>query len=286
MQTNIFERILVPISSEYFPIEAVKRAGELEEVFGSFIEIVYIIEEKTLKKIDEVAESVNTEYEREELKKEVTATGNFMAHSLIFKEANKFFKKEPEKKVLEGEFTNIIKEEVQREKITCILMGFEKECMLRYRLFEEVNIPIWVEMEGGKNIVLGICSNLSPNKKVPKVTFTLSKALGYEPYIIYIVDTSDRVEVDSEGRRSVKKPIDYLLRNGEEFVKKFEEKGIKTMVLHGSIEEKIGEIARELDAGLIVVGRERKRRKILGVFCRDVKKEITEKAGHSLLFLK
>ena len=286
MQAGIFERILVPISSEYFPIEAVKRAGKLAETFESFVEIVYIIEEKTLKKIDEVAESVNTEYEREGLKREVAAKGDFMAHSLIFEEVDKFFKKEPEKKVLEGEFTDVIKEEVQRKKITCILMGFEKECMLRYRLFEEANLPIWVEMNGGKNIVAGVCSNLSPNKKVPKVTFTIAKALGYEPYIVYIVDTSDRVEVDEEGKRSVKKPVDYLLRNGKKFVKKFEEEGIKTMVLHGPIEEKIGEIARKLDAGLLVIGREKKRRKILGVFCKDVKKEITEKAGHSLLFLK
>lgn len=286
MQDGIFRRILVPISSEYFPIEAVKRAGKLAETFGSSVEIVYIIEEKTLKKIDEVAESVNTEYEREELKREVTEEGSFMAHSLIFKEVDKFFKKEPEKKVLEGEFTNVIKEEIRKEGITCILMGFEKECMLRYRLFEEVDIPIWVEMNGGKNIVAGVCSNLSPNKKVPKVTFTLAKVLGYEPYIVYIVDTSDRVEVDENGKRSVKKPIEYLLRNGEKFVKKFEEEGIKTVVLHGPIEEKIGEIARKLDASLVVIGREKKRRKILGVFCREIKKEITERAGHSLLFLK
>ena len=286
MQTEIFERILVPISSEYFPVNAVKRAGELSEIFESTVEIVYIIEEKTLKKIDEVAESVNTVYERDELKKELAEKGNFMAHSVIFEEVDKFFKEKPEKKVIEGEFTDVIIEEARIRKITCILMGFEKKCMLRYRLFEELDIPIWVEMDGGKKVVVGICSNLSPNKKVPKVTYAIAEALGYEPYIVYIVDTSDRVEVDERGERSLKKPVEYLLENGEKFVEKFKEKGIKTMVLEGPIEEKIGEIAGKLEASLVVVGREKKRRKILWVFCRDVKKEITEKTGHSLLFLK
>ncbi len=286
MPTGLFKRILVPISSEYFSLKAIKRAGELAEIFGSSIEIAYIIEEKTLKKIDEVAESVKTEYKREELKKEVAIEGNSIAYSVIFEEANKFFKKEPEKRVIEGEFTNVIIEEAKRKKITCVLMGFERKCILRYRLFEELPLPIWVEMEGGKKTIAGICSNLSPNKKVPRVTCSIAEALEYEPYIAYIVDTSDRVEVDKEGERSSKKPIDYLLQNGEKFVKKFKEKGIKTMVLDGPIEERIGEIADKLEAGLVVVGREKKRRKILGIFFKDVKREITEKTSHSLLFLK
>ena len=98
---------------------------------------------------------------------------------------------------------------MKKKNITCIRMGFERKTTLRYRLFEELDIPIWVEAGRGKNTVIGVCSNLSPNRKVPKITCNIAEALGYEPYIIYIVDTSDRVEVDEKGQRSSKKSTDH-----------------------------------------------------------------------------
>ena len=166
-----FKRLLLPISSEFFSENIVERAGEITKIFGSEVYALYIIEEKTLKKMEEIAELFLTEKQRKEMEDSIINRGRDVAN-IIFREIEKyipFFKKD----VTTGEFSDIIIEKAEGYNATCIIMGFEKECFLKYRLLEEIKIPVWVEIKRGKSI-LGVCSNLAPNVKVPKFTLELS----------------------------------------------------------------------------------------------------------------
>ena len=84
-------------------------------------------------------------------------------------------------------------------------MGFEKECLLNYRLLDELNLPIWVESISESRSILAVCSNLAPNQKVPDISVKLSEALGWDLQMLYVVDMGDSVEVDESGERSGKK---------------------------------------------------------------------------------
>ena len=62
--TEIFKKLLFPISSEFFQENVAKRIKKFVEIFGSDVYVVYIIEEKILKKMEDVAEPFLTEEQR------------------------------------------------------------------------------------------------------------------------------------------------------------------------------------------------------------------------------
>ena len=96
-------------------------------------------------------------------------------------------------------------------------MGFEKECILNYRLFDKMEVPIWIETNDEIKSILAVCSNLAPNQIVPKVGIELSKALGWDLHLLYIVDPGDNVEVDQAGNRSHIKSEKELIFKGENY---------------------------------------------------------------------
>ena len=287
-KTTMFKDILIPISSEFYSKRVLRRGVFLAEKYQSKLYLLYIIEEKTLSQTDKVIKSYRTSSEIEETKKELINFQRRKADSIIFEDAKELLqnKKIPfEEKIIEGEFSEVVEKELDKNQYDLILMGFEKECLLHYRLLESVGIPIWVEGEGDNNKILAVCSNLAPNKKVPDMSVNLSETLGWELQMLYVVDIEDNVQVDEQGRRSNKKSEKDLLLKGQQFIEEMKDKKIPTRLVKGSLERETIVAAEDIDANLIIVGREQKKKGLLGIPVKNLKRKIAEKCKYSILFI-
>jgi len=284
----MFENILLPISSEFYPRNAMERSVFLAEKFGSKIKIIYIIEEKTLEQADKITDVYRTQYEKEETEEDIEQEYISAADRIIFDDAKEFFDRKGikfERRVVKGEFSDAIRDEIGRERYDLILMGFEKGCLLHYRIIDNSNVPIWIESaETGEEIILAVCSNLAPNQKVPHMSIELSRSLGWELHMIYIVDVQDSVKVDEEGHRSGRKSEKELMDAGEEFVREMRKNGIDVKMVIGGLEKETIRAAKEIGAGLVVVGREQKKTGIMGLSVKTVRKKLVEKCNYSILF--
>ena len=284
----MFKNILIPISSEFYQKEVLQTGAFLAEKFDSIVTLFYIIEEKTLNQADKLSDTYRTQYDKEETKKEMIRRQILRADKIIFDDAKLFFKDKKiliKEEIVEGEFSAVVKGQLNKKKYDLILMGFEKECLLNYRLFDDVNIPIWIESGRDSNSILAVCSNLAPNQKVPEVSINLSKILGWKLNMIYIVDMQDAVEVDKTGKRSEKKSEKELTDSGKQFVSDMQKKGIAVKLLKGNLEKEIDETAEKARAKLVIIGREQKKKSILGFPIKSIKKKIAEKCEYSILFV-
>lgn len=272
---EIFKRLLLAISSEFFSESIIRRVKKIAKKFESKVYFIYVIEKKTLRKFEEVAEPFLTDAQRREIEKNVIEEKNMIAKEIYekLKGIDKF-------EISIGEFSDEVLKASAKYNATCIIIGFEKECFLKYRLFKMATVPILVDIgEGGKNI-LGICTNLAPNLRVPKYTIEIAKNFDYTPYLFYVIDIEDKVEIDEKGMKK-EKSIEELEERAREFIKGYEDMA-KVKIKVGVLEETIKESAEEVNADLVIVGREMKKRKI---FSKGTKMEILNKMKHSLLFL-
>ena len=284
----MFKNILIPISSEYYSKEVLERSVFLAEKFNSTINLVYIIEEKMLDQTDRRSDAYRTYHERKETKKGIIRDYVRAAGNIVFNDANLYFKDKGvslEEKVVEGEFSNIVKNELLKKDYNLILMGFEKECMLNYRLLDDVNIPIWIESGIGNKSILAVCSNLAPNQKVPQISIELAESLGWQLHMLYVVDVEDTVEVDETGKRSSRKSEEDLTSKGQKFVQEMKEKGINASLVIGSLEKATVKAADSIGANLVIVGREQKKKGMLGLPAKHVKRKLAEKCNYSILFI-
>ena len=284
----MFKNILIPISSEFYQKEVFQIGAFLAEKFGSTITLVFIIEEKTLDRADKLSDTYRSHYDREETKKEMISKYIHTADSIIFDDAALYFKKKNitfEDEIIEGEFSNVIKSQINKKKHDLVIMGFEKECLLNYRLLDDVNIPIWIESGHNDKNILAVCSNLAPNQKVPDISQKLSEALQWDLNMLYIVDTKDAVEVDTTGKRSERKTEKDLMTKGQHFVDIMKKKGINVTLVKGSLEKETTKAANKIGPKLIILGREQKKRSVLGIPAKSVKKKMAEKCRYSLLFM-
>lgn len=285
----MFENILIPISSEYYSKDVLKRSVFLAEKFKSKITLIYIIEEKTLEQTDKVSDTYITHYEIDETKKEIVKKQINKADNVVFNDAKLFLKNKDipfNEKIIKGEFSEIISNETHNEKYDLILMGFEKGCVLNYRLLDDVYIPIWIETGGENKSILAVCSNLAPNQKVPDVSIKLSKELGWDLHMLYVVDTEDNIQVDADGKRSDKKEERDLLFAGQNFVNEMKSKKIETELVKGNFEKETIKAAEQINANLVIIGREQKKKGILRMPVKNVKRKLAEKCTHSILFVK
>ncbi len=284
----MFKNILIPISSEFYSKKVIERSAFLAQKFNSNIDLLYIIEEKTISQADKLSDSYRTSHEKSETKKDIIKTKVRSADNIIFDDAHYIFKNLKitfNEKIKGGEYSDIIKSELEKKPYDLIIMGFEKECMLNYRLIEEVDIPIWVETNQKSNQILAVCSNLAPNKKVPDISISLSKILGWNLELLYVVDTEDTVQVDENGRRSAKKTKDDLINAGEYFIHDLRKKGINVKLVSGSLDKQAIKEAEEINANLIIIGREQKKKGMLGLPVKNIKRKIIEKCDYSLLLV-
>jgi len=282
----MFKNILIPISSEFYQKEIFQTGAFLAEKFGSTIKLIYIIEEKTLDQTEKRLDSYRTDFDKAETKKEIIRKHIHAADTIVFDDAKLFFKNIPfDGEVIEGEFSTVIKGQLNKHKYDLILMGFEKECMLHYRLFDEVDIPIWVESGTDEKSILAVCSNLAPNQKVPEMSVELSKILGWDLRMLYVVDVQDAVEVDKAGRRSGKKSEKELIIKGNQFVYDMQKKGIDVTLVKGSLEKETTKAAEDIGAGLVILGREQKKKSVFGLPLKSIKRKMAEKCRYSILFI-
>jgi len=284
----MFKNILIPISSEFYQVNIFQTGAFLAGKFNSAVKVVYIIEEKTLNQTEKRLNSYRTDFDKAETKKEIVRRHIHTADSIIFKDAERFFKNKNipfNEEVIEGEFSTVIKSQINKHKYDLILMGFEKGCMLNYRLFDNVEIPIWVESGCGGDKILAICSNLAPNQKVPELSLHLSKEFGWDLHMVYIVDTQDSVEVDSKGIRSDKKTEQDLIVKGNKFAYEMGKKGIDVKIVRGSIEKETAKAAEDIGAGLVILGREQKKKNMLGIPTKGLKRKMAETCEYSILFV-
>jgi nucleotide-binding universal stress UspA family protein len=284
----MFTKILIAISSEFMSEGPIKRAVEFAEKFNSEVKLLYIIEEKVLETMDKVAEGVQTYQEREKIKKDLIENHGVRSGEMILNKFEMKLKKtgiNTKKKMVRGEFSEIIKHEIEKEKSDLIIISCQRSYLLNARLFQDINIPIWIESNERINKILAVCTNLAPNKKVPKISMALAKSYNAELSMIYVIDTKDRIMVDTNLRRSEKKDKQILIEEGKKFKENMEKKGVKTDVVIGSLEKIVREKEKKIIANLIIIGREQKKRRLLGVYRRNPKLKIAEKTKHSVLYL-
>ena len=284
----MFNNILIPISSEFYQKNVLNRAVFLAEKLQSKLTIIYIIEEKTISQAIKLIDPYRTPQELAEIKKEIINKHKQTAAEIVFDDAKQLTKNkkiEINEKIVEGEFSEAIQRELEINQYDLILMGFEKECLLKYRLLEETTIPIWIDAGYEPDTILVVCSNLAPNKKAPDIGIKLSKKLNWDLQLLYIVDTEDTVQVDEEGHRSDKKPGRTLLFHGQKFIEEIRKKGINAKLVKGSLEKEAINAAEKIKTSLIIIGREQKKKGILGLPVKNLKKKIAEKCNHSILFI-
>ena len=284
----VFKNILVPISSEYYSNEVLERGAVLAEKFESIITLIYIIEEKTLHQAEKLSDSYRTHSERIETTKAIIREQIRAADNIVFEDAKFFLKNrdiEVAEKVVKGEFSSVIQYELSKANYDLILMGYKKECLLHYRLFKEVHIPIWIESKSGDHSILAVCSNLAPNQRVPDISLHLSQFFDWDLHMLYVVDIQDSVEVDKNGQRSSRKPVKDLIAKGEKFVEEMRKKGIQVDLVRGSLEKETIKAADRIGANLVIVGREQKKNSMLGLPVKSVRQKMAEKCRYSILFV-
>ncbi len=283
----MFENILIPISSEFYPKQVLKRSLYLAKKFKSKLTFLYIIENKALEKTDQLVDSYLSDFEINQTKKQIIKAKKISADEIVFKDAKEFFKNKKisiNEKVKKGEFSPIIHRELKKKKYDLILMGFEKECRLKYRLLDQVDIPVWIEAKSDSRKILAVTSNLTPNEKVTNISMKLSKKLGWSLDMLYVVDREDATEVDEKGKRSSKKTENDLILIGNNFLKKIEKKGIRIKMVKGKIEKETIKTAKNINANLVVIGKEEKRKGIFGLPIKNVKQKICGNCEYSILF--
>lgn len=140
-----------------------------------------------------------------------------------------------------------------------MLISYEKGSLLNYRLIDDLSIPIWVESEKEGRSILAVLSNLSPNQKVPNFSIKLSKIFNWNLHMTYIVDIADNVQVDENGIRSESLPEQDPIFNAKSFIENMKERGIDIKLIKGNLEKEIIRVVKNIQANLIVIGRERKK---------------------------
>ena len=88
----MLKNILIPISSEHYSKNVLKRGVFLAEKFHSNVTLIYIIEEKIINQTKKIIDSYRTPSEIEETKKTIILQHKQTADQIIFNDAKFLFK--------------------------------------------------------------------------------------------------------------------------------------------------------------------------------------------------
>jgi len=285
----VFKNILIPISSEFYSKEVFEQGASLAERFESKVTIEFIIEEKTLSQTEKRTDTFRTRVEKEETKQVIINSQRQTADAIVFVDAKLSFESKgitPAKKIMEGKFSTIIENEIKASHFDLVLISYEKECLLKYRILNDIDIPLWVTGTPGGQTLFAVCSNRTPNQKVLQMSQKLAQLLTMDLFLLYIVDVEDTIAYDEHTQRYVKMSVTDLLDTGQRFVDDLQIKGIPAHMTTGGVEGKTVQTAKQLNAGLVVIGQEPKRYDLLGFPVKSINHRIVEKCKYPILFLK
>ncbi|MFO8132602.1 MAG: universal stress protein [Thermoplasmatota archaeon] len=283
----MFRHILLPISSEFYPRKALERALFIADTMGSAITVMYVIERKIINQTDRLSDAYRTKYEREETTEDITEEYKNAADNIVFTDAKKFRSPDLayEEKVVEGEYSTMVQQELATGDYDLVMMGFQKQCILNYRILDDAEVPVWVEAGGkGSQQIIAVCTNLGMNTMVPRISGELADALGWDLHVLYVVDTEDSVQVDTAGERSGRKPVGDLTDTGERFLDDIDRPSVTTSLVTGSLPKEMAKAARQFNASLVVVGQQQKKR-LLKNLGKSTRRKIAETCEYSVLFV-
>jgi len=285
---TVFRSILVPISSEFYPPAVFQISAFLAKAFQGTVTSVYVTEKRILDDFDRLSDAHLSLYEREETEHDIRSEHLAQAEQIVFEDAKGFFKKREiplQTKCVEGEFSEVIKNEIETSKYDLIVMGYGKACFIDYRLLDEISIPVWIESGVDTDTILAVCSNLAPNQKIHIFGKQVSELLAKKLHMMYVVDLEDPVIVDSSGNRSGKKTKEELMQKGQEFVEFMRQKGVQVNLVTGVFEKEVQKAAKKINPRLILIGREKKRKGRLGLPMKNVKRRLAGHCDYSFLFI-
>jgi len=186
---------LLPLSSEYYPEFAVKRAIDLADKFKSELTLEYIFEEQVIDKINNVSSGAVTQCSLEEMAEEVKNVEIASESTVIFEEIEKRARKKNiliHKQIHSGYLTEEILNCIGDQGINLIITEYHRDAVSKYSILYDSPVPIWLENNGKKvEKIYGILTNLSPNLLAPKAAFYLSKKLDLPLHFYYVLDTTD-----------------------------------------------------------------------------------------------
>ena len=149
----MFKRILLPLPSEYYPEKAVKRAIELAHKLKSELVLEYIHEERAMDKADRISSGMVSSQALNEMANEVQNVFSGDRSALIFDRVEKLAhgkRVELRKKIHVGVHRDEIIECIKKEKIDLMITEFHKDTLLKYRIFYDSPVPVWLEQNGKK----------------------------------------------------------------------------------------------------------------------------------------
>jgi Universal stress protein family len=287
-EQSMFKSILIPVLSEFYPPAVFQISARLVKIFHSTITSIYITEKKTLDEVERLSDTHLSLLDEEEITQEIRHEHLKQAEHIIFEDAKAFFKKrdiELQTKCVEEAFDEVIKHELQQHHYDLVVIGYEKQSSIDYRLLDELDVSVWVETGVESDVILAICSNLASNKKVPLLSQQLSSSLAKNLQMIYVVDLSDPVQVDEKGKRSEKISKDALVENGRQFIDEMQKKGVSAQLVIGTLEKEIMKASKKMKPMLVIIGREQKVKKSLGFPIKNIKRKLVQHSKHSFLFL-
>lgn len=142
----MFKKILVPVSSEYFPKKAMDKALEMSKYFEADVEVIYIIEEKMEHKIQKASEYVRTDKQIKETEKELEKAKKEEFNLTMDNWEGEFGDNTNfGTKIVSGEYSDEIAEELKHFDADLVVLETEQESVLNYRLlYKKSDTPVMI----------------------------------------------------------------------------------------------------------------------------------------------
>jgi len=279
----LFDKILLPLSSEYYPELAVKRALDIAYKFKSELTLEYIFEKKLIDKINNVSSGAVTQCSLEEMAEDVKNVEVASESTVIFEEIENLAKGKGiqiHKQIHSGHLSEEIIDCIGNHGIDLIITEYHKDAISKYRILYDSPVPVWLENNGRKvENIYGILTNLSPNKLVPNAAFYLSKKLDLPLHLYYVLDTTDSQDekTDWTGQKQL---IKTLRDKAKKLNIYFEYDTVTEDISHF-----LSNNFRHKDKSVVILGRFKKPVKLPFV-SRDKKIEVSKKLDANVLMLK
>ena len=264
----MFKNILVPISSDYFPEMAIRRSKTLAEKFKGKVHFLYVVEKKTVEQMEKTGTHVLTPKLISELENDIYHTQVRNISRTVLDRTKTLMGPLDGRcnyLVRKGEFSDEIEGYLKENSesfnhITCVILEYKKHSNLKYRIFENCSVPIWLERGGKIEKVFAATTSISKNKLVP--SYAKQIAVSYNA-VLTLKHFS--VHEDDENENEIKLQKDW--------------KGVS------NVEKDIVRRAEEENTDLLIIGRTCKACGFFGFGTHFPKVVIAKKATMSVLIM-